>query len=284
METLSTVIPLNSRQEVFIRAESGSAVSQRRLDSPHPATHTKPKRVTETEYWEQYYEEPEVIYEWNNGILEEKGVSDLETTSMYGWFFELVGHYLNTYPIGRRIFLETGFRMALPHKTAIRRPDLGVILDKDAVPYKPSDNSYRGICNLCVEAVSDSHKKYIIQDTEVKFEEYEAAGVQEYFVLYSKDIHLEFYRLDNQGLYVPLKRVKGDIIQSQVLPGFQFRISDLLNQPTPKEMAFDPVYEKFVLPYYQEETQRAELAEAKAKEAENRIKYLEAELARLRKS
>jgi len=294
MGALSTATPRNEQQTVFIHADSGLTVPEMRLDCPPPATRRKP--VTETEYWENYYEEPDVIYEWNNGILEEKGVSDLETTSMYEWLFDLVGHYLNTHPIGKRIFLETGFSLPLPHKTAIRRPDLGVILYQDAVPYKPHDNSYRGICNLCVEAISDSKKKYIAQDTEVKFEEYEVGGVQEYFILYSKDIHLEFYCLDEHGLYVPIKRVEGDVIQSQVLPGFQFRISDLCAKPSPQEMAFDPVYEKFVMPYYQaeqkkaeaeqklrqKETQRADIAEARVKEAEDRIKRLEIELTHLR--
>ena len=295
MGALSTAIPQDKRQAVFVNSESGLAIEKMRLDFPRPATRRKP--VTEAEYWENYYEEPDVIYEWNNGILEEVGVSDLETTSMFEWLFDLVGYYLDTHPIGKRIFLETGFSLPLPHKTAIRRPDLGVILYQDAVPYKPHDNSYKGICNLCVEAISDSKKKYIAQDTEVKFEEYEIGGVQEYFILYSKDIHLEFYCLDEHGLYVPIKRVQGDVIQSQVLPGFQFRISDLDAKPSPRKMAFDPVYEKFVMPYYQaatkkaeaeqklrqQETQRADIAEAKAKEAEDRIKRLEAELARVEK-
>jgi Uma2 family endonuclease len=273
MSALSTAIPRDERQAVFINAESGLAIEEMRLEFPHPATRRKP--VTETEYWENYYDDPSIIYEWNNGILEEVGVSDLETTSMFEWLFDLVGYYLNTHPIGKRIFLETGFSLPLPHKTAIRRPDLGVILYQDAVPYKPHDNSYKGICNLCIEAISDSKKKYIAPDTEVKFSEYEIGGVQEYFILYSKDIHLEFYCLEH-GRYVPIKRVQGDVIQSQVLPGFQFRISDLDAKPSPQKMAFDPVYEKFVMPYYQ--------AEKKARQAaEEKIKRLEAELARVRK-
>jgi len=295
MSALSTAIPRDERQAVFINAESGLAIEEMRLEFPHPATRRKP--VPETEYWENYYDDPDIIYEWNNGILEEVGVSDLETTSMFEWLFDLVGLYLDTHPIGKRIFLETGFSLPLPHKTAIRRPDLGVILYQDAVPYKPHDNSYKGICNLCVEAISDSKKKYIAQDTEVKFEEYEIGGVQEYFILYSKDIHLEFYCLDQHGCYVPIKRVRGDVIQSQVLPGFQFRISDLDAKPSKQEMAFDPVYEKFVMPYYQAE-KKAHQAEKKARlaaeekhqaekkarlAAEEKIKRLEAELARVKK-
>ena len=272
MGALSTAIPRDERQAVFINAESGLAIEKMRLDFPRPATRSKP--VTEAEYWENYYDDPDIIYEWNNSILEEVGVSDLETTLMFEWLFDLVGYYLDTHPIGKRIFLETGFSLPLPHKTAIRRPDLGVILYQDAVPYKPHDNSYKGICNLCVEAISDSKKKYITQDTKVKFSEYEIGGVQEYFILYSKDIHLEFYCLDKHGLYVPIKRVQGDVIQSQVLPGFQFRISDLDAKPSPRKMAFDPVYEKFVMPYYQAE-KKAHQAEKKAHQAEKKAHQAE---------
>ncbi|EDN66179.1 hypothetical protein BGP_0528 [Beggiatoa sp. PS] len=44
--------------------------------------------VSETVYWEKYYENPENIYEWNNGILEEKPVSDHLNVLMYLWFLE----------------------------------------------------------------------------------------------------------------------------------------------------------------------------------------------------
>jgi Uma2 family endonuclease len=275
----------------------------------------KPKKVTETEYWEKYYENSsEVIYEWNDGILEEKIASDQVTNSMYGWLFELMGRYLETHPVAQRTFLETGFRLPLPHKTTIRRPDLGIILNSNPVPFLPDDNSYRGICNLCIEALSDSTKECMAQDTEKKFLEYAAIGVQEYYMLYSKGEPMGFYYRNRHGVYVPIKPVDGDLIQSQVLPGFQFRISDLYKQPYPKEMAFDSVY-KFVLPYYrevkeraeaesklrqkaeqraQQEAQRAEVEAQRAKEAqmieekkarqttEDKIKRLEAELARLR--
>ncbi|MCP4109136.1 MAG: hypothetical protein GY749_27005, partial [Desulfobacteraceae bacterium] len=32
--------------------------------------------VSEDEYWEKYYEHPDFSYEWNNGYLEERPVSD----------------------------------------------------------------------------------------------------------------------------------------------------------------------------------------------------------------
>ena len=291
---------------------------EKHLDSKNRVTRAKPERITETEYLEKYYNNPDTIYEWNNGILEEKTMSDKKTTSMHGWFFELIGLFLETYPIADRIFLETAFRLDLPHKTTFRKPDLGIVLFDNPVAYEFDDNTYHGICDLCVEALSDSSAVERIRDTETKFKEYMAAGVKEYYILYSRGEPMEFYRLNRAGVYAPIRRFKGGVIKSKVLPGFQFRISDLYVQPSRDEMAFDPVYKKFVLPYYQEErkkaqaekqarlkaerfaqkearraeteTRRADVAveqaieETKARQAaEMRIKRLEAELARLGK-
>jgi Uma2 family endonuclease len=258
-----------------------------RLDSQRP----KPQRVTEAEYWENYYDNPDdVIYEWNNGLLEEKPVSDYENVLMYLWFFELLRHFLKTHPIAKITALELGFRLNLPHQSDIRRPDLGVVLNDNPVPLRLSDRTYQGICDMCIEALSDSKPAEIKRDTVTKFGEYESAGVKEYYILYSKGEQMDFYRLNRWGVYVPIKRVQDDLIQSTVLPGFQFRVSDLFNQPSEKQMAFDPVYEKFVLPYYQEEKRKAQEANKKAQEekrtrlaAEAKIKRLEAELARLKK-
>jgi len=237
---------------------------------------TQPQRVTEAEYWDKYYDNTDVIYEWNHGILEEKPVSDYENVLMYRWFLKTLEHYLTNHPIAKITMLELGFRLNLPNQSGIRRPDLGVVLNNNPVPLQPHDRTYQGICDMCIEAVSDSKPEEIKRDTDTKFGEYQAAGIKEYYILYSKGEPMEFYRLNRQSVYVPIKRVEGDLIQSQVLPGFQFRVSDLYSQPDEKEMSFDSVYEQFVLPYYQEE-KRARLA------AETQIKRLEAELARLQK-
>jgi Uma2 family endonuclease len=275
MNELST--PLECR-EVASSPESSAVVietERRDYSSRKKKNRAQPKRVTEAEYWEKYYFNPNIIYEWNDGILEEKAVSDKATNSMYGWLFELTGYYLKTHQIGERLYLETGFRLVLPHKTVIRRPDFGVILNDNPVPYQNKDHSYKGVCNFCVEAISDLTKEDIERDTKTKLSEYEAVGVQEYYILDAKDLYQEFYALNQQGVYVPLQRV-GSVIKSSVLPGFQFRISDLHEQPIVEEMIEDPVYQGFVLPGYRDakiqaiEAQKRAEAEGKRAEAEAR--------------
>lgn len=65
-----------------------------------------------------------------------------------------------------------------------------------------------------------------------------------------------------------------DLICSQVLPGFQFRISDLHKRPYPLAMTTDEVYRHFVLPDYQTQKTRAEQAELTVALKEKRIAYL----------
>ena len=217
-------------------------------------------KVEEAKYWEKYYDNSDENYEWNNGYLEIKPVSEHLTTLMHDWFTKLISYYLDTQQIGQKICLEMGFRLALPNKTVIRKPDYGVILHTNPVPFKSTGETYtyQGICDLCVEALSDSTPQEIKRDTETKFREYEAAGVKEYYILYAKDDELmAFYRLNENGMYVPIKPKSGNVIQSSVLPGFQFRPDDLYRRPELSEMACDPVYE-FVFPAYKKVLQEKE--------------------------
>ena len=238
------------------------------------------EKVTEAEYWEKYYENGEVNYEWNNGYLEEKPVSDHSTYLMYKWFVTLLHFFASEKNQAELAGLEMGFRLSLPQKTTIRKPDLGVVLKSNQVQLTKNDSTYHGIFDICVEALSDSSGSEITRDTVTKKGEYAAVGVKEYYILYGHEGYTEFYHLNANGIYVPIPRIEGEIIQSLVLPGFQFRISDLHNRPTPDEMINDPVYQAFVLPGYSRAKkiaktekmarQKAEQARQKAEQAKQK--------------
>ncbi|MCP3931452.1 MAG: Uma2 family endonuclease, partial [Bacteroidetes bacterium] len=156
--------------------------------SSHQKTGYSParKKVSEAEYWKKYYNNPTAVYEWNNGYLEEKAMSDVLTISMYKWFFELLEHYLRTNPIAQSVLLEMGFRLTRTGKKEVRRPDLGVVLHDNPIPLLPHDRSYRGIYDLCVEVLSDSTEKIRKRDTVTKKKEYAQGGVKEYYILDSQ--------------------------------------------------------------------------------------------------
>jgi len=237
--------------------------------------------VAEEEYWADYYNHPDFSYEWNNGYLEEKPVSDFAQFRLYVWFLALLKDFLYVHPIARMIGLETGFRLALPIKTTIRKPDLGIVLDSNPIPLGDKDRSYHGIFDLCIESLSDSSKNDVERDTVVKKQEYAAGGVSEYYILDEQGGETAFYQLRN-GVYVPLPQQNG-VIRSQVLPGFQFRLADLYRLPEPPVLLDDTVYQGFVSPFVRAERLRAEEAETRAEEAETRAKqeYQRAEQAEL---
>ena len=225
--------------------------------------------VSEAVYWTEYYLESDHHYEWNNGRLEEKPVSDYETFLVYAWFGELVRHFLRTHPCAQLVGLEMGFRLPLPSGTVIRKPDFGVVRNDNPQPLLPLDCSYHGVFDLCIEALSDQERSGIVRDTVIKKAEYAAGGVPEYYILHQNPAHQAFYTRTPAGFYTPIAPQAG-VICSRVLPGLQFRPTDLARRPELEALRDDPVYAGFVLPGWRADRERA-AAEAQAKrEAVNR--------------
>ncbi len=221
--------------------------------------------VSEETYWEQYYESSgdvyyDAKYEWNNGYLEEIGMSIHRVLFMSDWLQLALQCYFSSHSSGKIIGGGiTGFRVPLAHKTAIRKPDIAVVLNGNPKILEEEECSYHGIFDLCIESLSDSSKKDIERDTIEKKREYAEAGVREYYIIDDTD-RMVFYWLNEWGEYEEIEPVEGDIIRSKVLPGFQFRKSDLLRQPSLEEMVEDEVYREYVLPLYQEQKKEKELA------------------------
>lgn len=251
------------------------------LPSPPSADPPEPydgMPVSEADYWEFYYLGHEVTYEWNNGLLEEKGVSDYLTFRVFDWFIQLLIEFLRAHPIADRVGLEMGFRLALPHKVAIRRPDYGLVLHDNPVPLTGPAQSYRGIFDLCIEGVSTSSKAMQERDTVVKKGEYAAGGVAEYYLLHHAPELRQFYRLNSGGIYEPMPVAPGGMIRSEVLPGFQWRWEDLDRQPALETLVTDPVYRGYVWREYQRERQRAEQERQRAEQERQRTTRLAARL------
>ena len=224
--------------------------------------------VSEAEYWEKYYEVKDYHYEWNNGVLEEKPVSDYATFKVYKWLFLLIDAFLLSHPIGRLVALETAFRMefADQEKATIRKPDFFVVLGDNPAPYGDTENSFGGIADLCVEAISDSSRKNLERDTKTKRGEYELAGVSEFYMLDASGRNMIFLRRNAAGQFAPIAPTADGVIRSTTLPGFQFRIDDLYRQPSPVELSEDEVYRGFVLPELTAARVRAAQEEARAEE------------------
>ena len=263
---IDTQFAPNSLLEPEIRLIDSNGANNNRADDLIEPRSEHGKVVSEEEYWLHYYEHPDISYEWNNGVLEEKPLPDYRRITMYGWFLVLLRAYLEVNPIAKLIFLETGFRLPMGKKTSIRKPDLFVIRNDNPTPLLDNDRSFHGIADLCVESLSNSTRAEVERDTIVKKGEYALVGVKEYYIL-DPDDEMAFYRRTAAGRYAKIKPDDDDVIHSEVLPGFCFRIADLYDMPSLEMMAHDPIYQPFVLVKYQEEIARAEEARASAEEA-----------------
>ncbi|MBF0449980.1 MAG: Uma2 family endonuclease [Candidatus Magnetomorum sp.] len=239
--------------------------------------------MPEDVYWDLYYED--TLYEWNNGKLEVKPVSDCNGCALERFFNQLLNEYMSVEKNVQAISSEIGFRMAIRSGIKIRKPDLALIAE-NSLKMKGSDCTYKGIFDICIEFLSDSRKSEIERDTIRKKKEYEQAGVKEYFILDRKGKHTHFFRLKN-GKYQPIKPVDG-VIKSEVLKNFQFRIEDLYSRPEMSELKNDPIYKNYVKVDLQKsekkvhnEKKRAEnekkKAEQEKKRAENEKKKAERE-------
>lgn len=207
--------------------------------------------VSEAEFWEVWYHHPDIYYEWNNGFLEARPPGPFGASQVYLWLMMLLGDYLTSYPIGLAFGGGIGFRLAYNGYVSIRRPDYALILNSNPVPIYKRDTAFSGIYDICMEFLSFSTPSATKRDTVLKKREYEAVGVPEYYIFDYRGIETAFYRLNSQGLYQPIDLVDGEVIRSEVLPGFQFRISDLYRQPKLHTLIWDDVYRDYVQPVLQ---------------------------------
>ena len=264
--------------------------------------------VTLEEYWEKWYENPypdiDVSYEWNNGRLEAKPLPNAPQLDLYNWFLALLLCNVETFQHAALINLETGFVLKIEDaaepsgvRVQVRKPDIGLILNSNPVSWGGIDQRhFAGVCDMVVEAVSDSTPAEVLRDTEEKRRDYALGGVKEYYILDPDGERMRFYRLASDGWYEQIQPDAEGVIRSGVLSGLQFRLEDLRRRPRLAELARDEVYSEYVIPELQVAVIRAEKAEEQAaaqaqradseaaarQQAEERMQALEAELARLR--
>jgi len=96
-----------------------------------------------------------------------------------------------------------------------------------------SEMKLDGPPDLVIEVVSDESTS---RDRVDKFEEYEEAGVREYWIIDPRPRRrrADFYQLGPDGKYQPVPTAPEGIYRSQVLPGFWLRVDWLWQEPLPK--------------------------------------------------
>ncbi|MDM8529335.1 Uma2 family endonuclease [Anaerolineales bacterium HSG24] len=232
------------------------------------------KPVSEADYWYDYYDHHYFRYEWNDGFLEEKPPTNYDNDLTHTWLYGLIDEYLAITPIAIMIMLRIGFRLDLGDKINIRIPHIGMILNNNPIPIRGPDQAYKGIYDLCTECYASPIAPRNKQKIKEKLDDYAKAGVSECYILTDQIQHAAFYQLSQAGLYIPMPAPDG-VIRSNVLPGFQFRIADLYSRPNLKELTEDHIYKNFVMLDYQQQRERAEIAEIQTEQERERAEIAE---------
>ena len=164
---------------------------------------------------------PEGKYEWAGDSLVEMSPPGAEHGRSSLFLAELLDVYAQERGLGvvfpDGLALRLGGSARIPDVAFFRHEHLGRV--KEAYADGPAD--------LVVEVVSPESGA---RDRGEKFDEYEAAGVEEYWIVDPQRRNAAFYRLED-GVYRPAQPDAEGRIFSSALPGFWLRVAWLWNRP-----------------------------------------------------
>ena len=178
----------------------------------------KGKIIAEGVAFDDYMERYASDYcEWVRGVVIKMSPVTAEHDGLNRYISQLMSAYFALNPIG--LLREAPFVMRT--EVAGREPDLQIILNDN--PGQLTETAMNGPADIVIEIVS---KESVARDYGEKFEEYEKAGVREYWLFDPIRTHAAFHRLGDDGVYNTLgPDSNGDYITS-LLPKL------ILNVPT----------------------------------------------------
>ncbi len=108
--------------------------------------------------------------------------------------------------------------------TTVLQPDICVICDLS----KLDDRGCVGAPDIVVEILSPGNNKKELRN---KYEIYEEAGVQEYWIVWPDSQSFLKYTLDETGKYIPSKVLTlGDEVTTPILPGFVLDLEEVFEE------------------------------------------------------
>jgi Uma2 family endonuclease len=195
-------------------------------------TFAPPKNLVATgvsieEYMDRYAAD---FNEWVKGdVFKMSPVSDWHD-EITGYLREIFRAYFALNPIGR--VKSAPFVMRVDAVEIAREPDLQIILDTN--PGTFTDTAMIGPADICIEVVSPES---VSRDHGQKFEEYEKAGVVEYWIIDPIRRECRFYRLDESGIFVAAQPDDNDDYRTPALPRLALHIPTFWQDELPDIIA-----------------------------------------------
>src|SRR5688572_29014682 len=187
----------------------------------HPITSTGYMSFEEFLDWV----DEETWAEWVDGRVELLSPVDDVHESLSGWLYALCRAYVEAKGLGR--ILGAPYLIHLPTRPSGREPDM--IFLKSENLGRIRGGYMEGPADVLVEVVSPESVK---RDREIKYSEYEKAGIGEYWLLDPIRKQAQFFQLGDDGFYRPMPLNNG-IFHSREIEGLWLRESWLWQEPLP---------------------------------------------------
>lgn len=161
--------------------------------------------------------------EWVDGAVIEKMSVSLNHSLLVVFLTKLLG-LVAELSVGGQVLADQ-FLMRLEDQARGREPDIIYVAPENEG--RLLRNYLDGPADLVIEVVSPGTEAV---DRGTKFEEYEAGGVREYWLLDPHRQEALFYLRDEAGVFRPAPTPDG-VFASRVLPAVQLRVEWLWKQP-----------------------------------------------------
>lgn len=176
--------------------------------------------VSEDDYLAGY---GEGRHEWIEGVVIQMSPASDRHQELSHYFLDLFRSYFSLNQIGR--VRSEPFTMKTLN--AYRQPDLQVILNDNP---NFTNTGMIGSADICLEIVS---QESIERDYGTKFQEYQAAGVREYWIIDPLRNDARFFQLVEENLYAPIPFNENNIYQTPLLPNLKINVSTLWQEDLP---------------------------------------------------
>lgn len=180
--------------------------------------------------YETYLHEASETYvtEWVDGEVI-KYMPPLLKHQEISWFlFSLLSLFVSTFKLGK--IGEAPFEVKLWADGPSREPDIFFVSDHKLEQL--TNRRFEGAPDLIIEIISPSSVR---EDKVRKFDEYEQAGVSEYWIIdpRTRQKTAEFFQRDESGIYQAVEVDESGIYNSTILPHFWLNVDWLWEDPMP---------------------------------------------------
>lgn len=178
-----------------------------------------------------------IFHEWVRGAVINVTPASLRHMLLTKYLLHLLDVYFELNPIGRA--LPAPFVMRLESVNSFREPDVQIILNGN--PGQLTDTAMIGPADICIEVVSPES---VVRDYGDKFEEYEKAGVREYWIIDPLRQRCDFNRLDTSGVYTVMPPDEVGDYQTPLLPRLALHVPTLWLDELPGALTIGQAVQK----------------------------------------